>query len=248
MTDHDFLTTYLNSFFLQFDNDIAGIKDNQSRYLLVTQKYAELLGFNSASELIGLSDGDANTSSASYEKIFYQQDRLVEQTREPLVCMDNHYYGHGFDSYIFNKTPVINPRTKNVLGVRLVATKPLLLLPVRLALEMQRTSFINHSQSPEVGNNQKLDIKLTERQHLVLFLVLNGCSQGEIVKTFRLLQEQITEAAVKDVMRVLKIKFNVSNKDELIKKTIKNGLHTHVPAKLILQGSFILRDFEFKIK
>ncbi len=36
MTDREFLTTYLNSFYLQFDNDIAGIKDNQSRYLLVT--------------------------------------------------------------------------------------------------------------------------------------------------------------------------------------------------------------------
>jgi DNA-binding CsgD family transcriptional regulator len=248
MTDRDFLTTYLNSFYLQFDNDIAGIKDNQSRYLLVTQKYAKLLGFNNASELIGLSDGDANTSIASYEKIFYQQDRLVEQTRESLICMDNHYYGHGFDSYLFNKTPVINPRTKNVLGVRLVATKPLLLLPVRLALEMQQASVAKYPLSPEIGSEQKLDVKLTERQHLVLFLVMNGYSQGDIVKTFRLLKEQISEAAVKDVMRVLKIKFDVKNKEELIKKAIRNGLHTHVPAKLILQGSFILRDFEFKIK
>lgn len=248
MTDRDFLTTYLNSFYLQFDNDIAGIKDNQSRYLLVTQKYAELLGFDNASELIGLSDGDTNTPIARYEEIFYYQDRLVEQTRASLLCMDNHYYSYGFDSYIFNKTPVINPRTKNVLGVRLVATKPLLLLPVRLALEMQQASVVKHSLSPEIGRQQKLDIKLSERQHLVLFLVLNGYSQGDIVKTFQLLQEQITEAAVKDVMRVLKIKFDVKNKDELIKKAIRNGLHTHVPAKLIMQGSFILRDFEFKIK
>lgn len=101
MTDREFLTTYLNSFYLQFDNDIAGVKDNQSRYLLVTQKYAELLGFDSASELIGLSDGDANTSIAQYGEIFYQQDRLVEQTRTALVCLDNHYYKNGFDSYIF---------------------------------------------------------------------------------------------------------------------------------------------------
>ena len=248
MTDREFLTTYLNSFYLQFDNDIAGVKDNQSRYLLVTQKYAELLGFDSASELLGLSDGDANTSIAQYGEIFYQQDRLVEQTRTALVCLDNHYYKNGFDSYIFNKTPVINPRTKNVLGIRLVATKPLLLLPVRLALEMQRISFADHSLSPEIGSKQKLDIKLTERQHLILFLVLNGYSQGDIVKTFRMLQEQISQAAVKDVMRVLKIKFDVKNKEELIKKAIKNGLHTHVPAKLILQGSFILRDHEFKIR
>lgn len=40
MTDHDFLAAYINSFRFYFANDIAGVKDLESRYLIVTDKYA----------------------------------------------------------------------------------------------------------------------------------------------------------------------------------------------------------------
>lgn len=247
MTDHDFLAAYINSFRFHFANDIAGVKNLESRYLIVTDKYAQLLGFKNASELHGLGDGDALVSTAQFEKVFYQQDRIVEQSGTTLICLDNHFYSNGFDSYVFHKTPVINPRTRNILGVRLIASKPLLLSPIRLAIDIPQVCKVN-PQLVTVSYSAVSNFRLTSRQHLVLFLILNGYSQGEIVQIFPLLQEHISEPAVKDILRVLKIKLGVNTKKELINKATRNGLHTCVPVQLMRQGSFVLHDHEFKIK
>ena len=149
--------------------------------------------------------------------------------------------------YVFNKSPIINPTTQKVLGTKLVASAPLLFLPANLAIEMHN-SLANSDELQNFSYHDELKIKLTDKQHLVLFLILYGYSQSEVVKIFHLLEEGGTEAGIKDIFKVLKVKFGVKNKQELVAKAIKNGLHTHVPAKLIGEGSFILQGHEFKIK
>ncbi len=247
MTDCDFLAAYVDSFGMQFQNDIAALKDLESSYLVSTRKFAQLLGFKNAAELIGLSDGDAPSPTAKYAEVYYQQDRTVEQTRSALICLDNHNYHYGFDSYIFTKTAVINPKTENVLGTRLIASKPLLLSPINIALEMQGLSA-SYNEMISLGKTKLNNVKLTNRQHLVLFLTINGYSQGEIVKFFKLIQDNISEAVVKDTLRVLKVKFGATSKAGLIMKVLKSGRHTHIPAQLACQGSFVLLNHEFKIQ
>ena len=100
MDDDVFLSEYIKSFHMQFENDIAGLKNLESRYLANTQKYAKLHGFNESDELVGLLDRDLRSQTSLHSKTYYKQDRMVEEIRSSIVCLDNHNYADGFASYV----------------------------------------------------------------------------------------------------------------------------------------------------
>ena len=133
LTDEPYLEEYLKSFYIQFNDELAAIKDLNSNYIAVTNEYAKILGFKNNFELINLSDNHALTKTAQYSESFYKQDRLAEAQRKEITCLDNHEYAHGFDVLLFNKKPIINPDTNNVLGVRLRGHRPLMLSPIKIA-------------------------------------------------------------------------------------------------------------------
>ena len=82
LTDEQYLEEYLKSFYIQFNDELAAIKDLNSNYIAVTNEYAKILGFKNNFELINLSDNHALTKTAQYSESFYKQDRLAEAHRK----------------------------------------------------------------------------------------------------------------------------------------------------------------------
>ena len=239
LTDEQYLEEYLKSFYLQFDGELAAIKDGHSNYIAVTNEYARL---------INLSDNHALTKTAQYSTSFYQQDRLVESLRKEITCLDNHEYAHGFDVLLFNKKPIINPDTNNVLGVRLRGHRPLMLSPIKIALDMQNAPSEENQHNLILGNFVTNEIEITDLQHIVLYLTIHNYSQRDIERVSVHLGITISEETAKSTLKKLRHKFQVDSKEQLISAARKLGLHIAIPAKLFKEGSFILNGYELQVK
>lgn len=248
LTDEQYLEEYLKSFYLQFDGELAAIKDSHSNYIAVTNEYAQILGFKNNVELINLSDNHALTKTAQYSTSFYKQDRLAEAQRKEITCLDNHEYAHGFDVLLFNKKPIINPDTNNVLGVRLRGHRPLMLSPIKIALDMQNVPSEENQHNLVLGNFVTNEIELTDLQHVVLYLTIHNYSQRDIERVSAYLGLTISEETAKSTLKKLRHKFNVDSKEQLIGAARKLGLHIAIPAKLFKEGSFILNGYELQVK
>ena len=248
LTDEQYLEEYLKSFYLQFNGELAAIKDLNSNYIAVTNEYAKILGFKNNVELINLSDNHARTKTALYSESFYKQDRLAEAQRKEITCLDNHEYAHGFDVLLFNKKPIINPDTSNVLGTRLRGHRPLMLSPIKIALDMQNVPSEENQHNLILGNFSTNEIELTDLQHVVLYLTIHNYSQGDIERVSAHLDLKISEETAKNTLKKLRHKFKASSKEQLISAARKVGLHIAIPAKLFKEGSFILNGYELQVK
>ena len=225
LTDEQYLEEYLKSFYLQFNGELAAIKDLNSNYIAVTNEYAKILGFKNNVELINLSDNHALTKTAQYSESFYKQDRLAEAQRKEITCLDNHEYAHGFDVLLFNKKPIINPDTSNVLGTRLRGHRPLMLSPIKIALDMQNVPSEENQHNLILGNFSTNEIELTDLQHVVLYLTIHNYSQGDIERVSAHLDLKISEETAKNTLKKLRHKFKASSKEQLISAARKVGLH-----------------------
>ena len=248
LTDEQYLEEYLKSFYVQFNDEVAAIKDLNSIYIAVTNEYAKILGFKNYDELINLSDGHALVKTAQYADSFHKQDRLAETSRKEITCLDNHEYAHGFDVFLFNKKPIVNPDTNNVLGTRLSGHRPLMLSPIKIALDMQNAPSEENQHNLILGNFITNEIELTDLQHVVLYLTIYNHSQRDIERVSAQLDLKISEETAKNTLKKLRHKFKASSKEQLISAARKAGLHIAIPAKLFKEGSFILNGYELQVK
>lgn len=246
LTDEQYLQEYIKSFYFQFEHEIAAIKDCQSLYIAATKGYVRLMGFENPEDIVGKGDEAATAETAKYAKLFYQQDRHVESLRREITCLDNHNYAHGFDVFLFNKHPVINPHTDNILATRLRAHRPLMLSPLKISLDMQHETS-KREQHFRIGNFSDTKIKLTTLQHIVLYLTLSNLSQREIEEFTTSINCPISEESAKNVLRTLRQKFKVNSKEALIAEAMKMGLHVQIPAQLFKKGSYILNGYEIVV-
>lgn len=248
LTDEQYLEEYLKSFYVQFNDELAAIKDLNSNYIAITNEYAKILGFKHHAELINLSDSHALARTVQYVDSFHKQDRLAETSRKEITCLDNHEYAHGFDVLLFNKKPIINPDTNNVLGTRLRGHRPLMLSPIKIALDMQNAPSEENQHNLIIGNFITNEIELTDLQHIVLYLTIHNYSQGDIERVSAHLDLKISEETAKNTLKKLRHKFKANSKEQLISAARKVGLHIAIPAKLFKEGSFILNGYELQVK
>ncbi len=245
-SDEEYIDLYIKSFYFQFENEMAAIKDCNSRYLAATKSYAKLMGFNSIESIVGQGDADATADTAKHSELFYQQDRYVESLRREVTCLDNHNYAHGFDVFLFNKYPVINPATNNILATRLRAHRPLMLSPLKIALDMQQENS-KQDHHFRIGNFINSKIKLTELQHTVLYLTISNLSPRDIEDFTTSINIPVSEDSAKNVLRTLRQKFKVKSKEKLIAEAMKIGIHVQIPAQIFKKGSFILDGYEITV-
>ena len=244
-SDRRFLTSYLGSFHLYYQTELVAIKDTANKYLTATLEYAMLMGFNTVEGLINIGYSQKNLSYADYMDIFHLQDLRVVEQKQDIYCLNNLEYNGKLESVLCHKKPVINPDTGNVVAIRLIAQKPMVISPVQLFLTAHK---IKKNQLLSLGNFAKTKINLTQRQHLVLFLTINRYSQGDIANFFILLKDKMSVATVASTLYRLRERFNVTNNEDLINKSIQLGMHIKVPQMLLKKGSFILNNHELEIK
>lgn len=228
--DLSFMQNAVKGFYYGYNNShISFIKTTSSTYAAVSGQYADLVGI-SVDELIGKSDFELLCEAKELAQTFYDQDRLVENTRKKHRFLDINHYATGIGIYIFRKSPIINPATNNVLGTYCIVSK------------FKSTSAINafinfQNQSKKISSQDLMQYKLlTPREQETLFCVANGLTDRKLIANFLSIihKKEVGIEATKKILQSLYQKLPcASNIPALHEYAIKHKYYELIPEGLI---------------
>ena len=163
------------------------------------------------------------------------QDQLIANTRESLLYL----YVDSCDRIgIIRKSPIINPASNNVVGV-LGYVHPFV-MPNMLEFIYQ----INQITTVQTDSLPSLPYKLTQRQHMVLFLCLHKYSYTEVAMILTNLGQKMSPGRVNEHLEKLKYIFAAQSKAELLEKASNLKYHLFVPCKFLKMGSHVIANAE----
>ncbi|MDD3265698.1 MAG: hypothetical protein PHC75_00780 [Burkholderiales bacterium] len=200
-----------------------------SLYAAVSDKFAKMLGMNTE-EIIGKSDHDLPYGIARIADVLYKQDRDVELFRIKMKFLDIRSYADGLEFYIFSKYPIINPSTKNVLGIYCYVTKPKNYSVINFINKYQLDYYPHHNQNP----HQPL---LTKREQEVMFCIASGITERKHIANFlsKIHNKNISsDGTIKKILTNLYQKLLISGSiSALYNHAIHHGYHKIIPQSII---------------
>lgn len=205
-----------------------GCKDTNSNYVYASESFSQLVGLNSHSECIGLSDFDIPCPSTICALDFRRQDKHVMETRQTLKILDIHPYPDGkWRAHIFTKSPWVND-SGEVQGV------------IFHGQELEDTAIleIGHWICRATGQSLKRDVyvsticstpkKINQRESQVLFFLLYGKKPQFIANAMN-----ISVKTVEGHVARLRNKFGARTKSELIDLALDEGFGSIIPESLL---------------
>jgi DNA-binding CsgD family transcriptional regulator len=235
LNDDDFFKFYCDSADIMFSNglgDVAFIKDKNLNYQYFSPLYLKNRSEHGA---ININNRDLTEVQTTVRAIIRKQDEEIKDSLEERMFLFIDIYTR---IGLVRKRPIINPSTNNFVGI-VGAIKPFS-MPNFLSLiyKMHGIDFgLNNKEQ-----SKRLKFKLTERQHMVLFLYLNKYSNTEISFIISLITNKMSVSRVNDHLENLKYLFQVNSKEQLIEKAISLQYHLLVPRKFLKVGSYPLPD------
>ena len=219
-------------------NMCATIVDYKYETIFATNESAKSIGLHSWEQLVGASYkyyaridtavwyfGEWYNSQTKfhihrYARKIFRIQQYVLKTGLPASFIDSLPYDKGIRSYLVTFIPVFD-NIGNVIAIQSVA------LNHRLASYQEHVAHILTKNIPPVMNN---NIKLSNRENEVLFLLICGITQEQIAQILH-----ITRATVAAIIRnQLSIKFGVSasNTKLIIEAALALGFPLSIPSSL----------------
>lgn len=244
LVDKEYFKRYCDSIDMIFGNstdEITFIKDADFIFRYVSQGYLDLIHQEdpsvTAESILGQNDFNVESeeeSNVSYEDIL-SQDKMIRDTRtiHRFLHVDTQN-----KIFIVTKRPMINPATNNFVGIFCSIRNFMHPHLINLIYRINGVSFgLANSQQIE-----PLKYKLTQRQHMVLFLYVNKYSYTEIASIMTVLGHKISPGRVNDHLENLKYIFAVKTKEQLIETALSYKYHLYIPRQFLKHGSYHLDD------
>lgn len=237
LNNQEYFEQYLKAFNTLHAHSSAGlgfVKDTNSIYQATSPEFNLHMGGTSQKTIIGKNDYQVHVLSKFPELIstIVEQDRMVQLNRREQAFLS---VNPGQTAYVIRKYPIINPSTHEVVGLRGVLAPFLLIHPLNILYKMHGLSFTTQPITNEI------DIKTTERQHLVLFLTIFNYSSREISEILNNIGIKLSAIRINDHIQNLKYIFRANSKDELVAKALAHDYHLCIPRKLLKIGTFPLQ-------
>lgn len=207
-----------------FQDGVAFIKDKDLNTLVATKKVLDWAQVNTPEEFNSWRKMTLDGEDCPQKKLMQKANSQyleILTTGNPkktldIVKVDNHLV---IDIWIL--TPIINPTSKNILGIYAIATEFIYPHLLRLLLKLNNT--------PIELNEVAAEHKLTERQQMILFLYLHRFSNTEISTYMTTIGYKISAGRVNEHLRNLKVIFGASNKEQLLDIALKYNYDKKIP-------------------
>ncbi|KII76280.1 helix-turn-helix transcriptional regulator [Vibrio renipiscarius] len=216
-----------------------GCKDLNSVFVDVNQAYAQLIGFQTAEQVIGLTDHDMPSPTTVCADDFRLQDQHVINTQRSLKILDIHPYADGcWRAHIFTKKPWFDDHG-NVQGTIFFGQD----LTETAILEVghwicRATGLSGNLKLPKIDQLHGIKEKLTAREEEVLFLLLYGKKPTYIAAAMN-----ISIKTFEGYVARLRSKFCAHSKAQLIDIALERGYGSHIPQTLLrIQLSVVLNN------
>jgi hypothetical protein len=241
VSDAQFFEEYVHSFVFIYNEPRSGmafIKDANFVYNAISSDFIDLTTENEFGSLLGKTDSQikALKSFESVVRSIKSQDELVRDSRK---AQDFLYFATDKNVFIINKYPIINPSTNNFVGIRALMFPLILAHPLKMIYQINQVEH-NMLNAPE--GVEPLSFRLTEKQHMVLFLYINKYSYSEIAEIMTKLGYKISSERVNDHLSKLKYIFLADDKNDLIVKALSLDYHLYLPRKFLQVDSYPLSE------
>ena len=135
----------------------------------------------------------------------------------------------GYETLLFEYTPLLNKNTNNVVAILISAEIPLIPINFHNLKERLKLNSLYETSLDENSVEDRLD--LSEREKEILFLLFHCSSRAEIAEIISKIHEKsISESAIRKlIQRNLYSKFNVVNDLELRNAIRNSGFHLRIP-------------------
>jgi DNA-binding CsgD family transcriptional regulator len=244
LADDVYFEHYCSGVDIVFGNnldEIAFVKDHDFMFRYVSKGYLDLLYPDNpevtVADVTGRLSGRIKNDKRRtiFDKVFLEQDLLVRESAKVHRFL---YINTHNKIFIVTKRPIINPATGNFVGVFCCMRNFMHPHILNLIYKINDVDF-------GMANAQQLEplkYKLTQRQHMVLFLYLQKYSYSEIASIMATLGHKISAGRVNDHLENLKYIFAVKTKEQLIEMALSYKYHLFIPRQFLKPGSYLLDD------
>lgn len=210
----------------------AGFKNKDSVFTHVNASYAKVVGLKQAGDAVGRTAYDMPAKTAQCASLFHEQDNMVMRAGKHMSIFGIHPDEQGnFKAYKFVKIPLRNEQNE-VDGVFFTGeeisnktTYELNMFIKRIPIKING-KLLTDNASYLVGT-EHARIKISERNHEVLFYLLHGKGAEFIARVL-----DMPLKAVEQRVAELKTEFNALSPAELIDKALEMGFFHVLPSSV----------------
>jgi PAS domain S-box-containing protein len=212
-------------------------KDQDSKFLYANTEFKALVGLEPDEDVDGLSDFDLPCEVASHGKTFREQDKYVMERQISITTLNVHRFKCAkWRAFLIVKKPFFDQET-NIRGVLFHGTDITAINAGALGSYFghpgpHQASISSLPQAAQAHADSDASIDMTRREYEVLFFLLRGGTSKRIAELL-----SISSRTVEQYIDVLKDKFEVLTKPDLIEKAICKGYLYVIPDTLFMKCS-----------
>lgn len=235
------LNEFLSHFKIMYNhtNGIAYVLDCSDKIVGVSSAFITQFGIIRQEQLINKNISELDCPDfnlyTKHAQIFVEQNRLVRYSNMRHIYMDINKTADTCSLYLVYKYPILDDKGVCV-GIH-VYLQPFTL--IRIVNLM--THVLGMNLVPEKNKLHK-QVKLTEKQHMVLFLYLRNYSYREIASLMTSFGHKISAARVNEHLHNLKVLMGIENKEQLRDLAWKLGYDQTIPANFLREGSYAITN------
>lgn len=207
----------------------CGCKDEESTFIYANDEFKAIAGLRPDDSIAGMTDFDLPGEMAVHAKTFREQDKYVLE-REIAITTFNVYRMKcaRINAYLVTKKPFLDHMTQ-LRGVLFHLTDMSALNIGLLGPYHREAPRVFDGLNYPLGVNYVIaggdtDLDITRREYEVLFFLLRGATAKRIGEFL-----SISSRTVEQYVTILKEKFDVLTKQELIEKAILMGYYYVMP-------------------
>lgn len=234
MSNEEFLQHEIYELYNIFRDEMFSIKNIDLEYVAISEKFAEEFGLDAS--YLGSSKSMPDGVNGKIQADMIEQERGII---EELSSQYSAYFYKKDNKVTFcamRKRRLINPFTKDVVGIFIVATK---VDPGIVRKHMVKNLF----QKPAKYTTE-IPTNLTKQQQQIIFCILLGFhSRKEISGLLtQMTNEKYSETRIKNALQGLYQKFECNTTSGLLTMISHDQIKIDFPAGLVLEGSYPVRE------
>jgi DNA-binding CsgD family transcriptional regulator len=212
-------------------NAICGIKDINHQIVAINDRTANLVGYKSAKQLIKLriSDNDIECDAKNLGHQFQKEDQLSEK-QPSLTTLTWATYADSINHLLLTEKSILLNEKNEKIGYFIYSLDLTHHNILNLQSQLSVSEIIKKTkrQFSKVIYPGYPDVKLTQKQSICLYYILNGYSSNAISKILHL-----SKRTVESYIENIKNKFHCDSKQQLIELAISKGYLEIIPKAIL---------------
>ncbi|BDU21164.1 PAS and helix-turn-helix domain-containing protein [Dyella sp. GSA-30] len=211
----------------------CGCKNEHSVFICANEEFKAIAGLRSGDCIVGMTDFDLPGEMAFHAKTFQEQDRYVLENQVPITTFNVYRMKCArINAYLVNKKPFFDQEAQ-ARGILMHLTDMSALNVGLLGPYHQESGRVFGGHRSPLGVSYVIaggdtDLDITRREYEVLFFLLRGATAKRIGQFL-----SISSRTVEQYVTILKEKFEVLTKQELIEKAILMGYYYVMPDSVL---------------